>query len=367
MRPGAGAAKVPSHAELVAVEPRAALGVSMVGRLAARLDFVTNMAGIGTPLIVVVGPTGAGKTSLAIAIARWFDGEVVSADAFQIYRGLDIGTGKVSPDDTEGIAHHCIDIVDPSESFSAVSFARAAATAIAGIAERSHQPVVVGGSGFYLRALIDGLAPLPTHDPVWRKALEAIAVRRGLPHLFAMLEALDPEWAARVGSADRQRILRALEVTLRLGEPISRALQREGWKGPHYDAIWIGLTWPLERLHERIEARIDAMLHSGWRAEVERLISDGLSRGAPALKAIGYRELARHVDGEIDLDEARDEILRATRRYAKRQLTWFRKQTPATWFVVETACESLYPQIRAHLAEKLACYTPGSLASEHAH
>ncbi len=340
----------------------------MVGHPAACLDVVTNMAGISTPLIVVVGPTGAGKTSLAIEIARWFDGEVVSADAFQIYRGLDIGTGKVSPDETAGIVHHCIDIADPTESFSAVRYARAAATAIDEIVERSHQPVVAGGSGFYLRALIDGLAPLPTHDSAWRRALQAIEARRGLPHLFAMLEALDPEWAERVGSADRQRILRALEVTLRLGEPLSRALQRDGsTAAPHYDTIWIGLTWPRERLYERIEARVDAMLQAGWPAEVDRLISRGLSPRAPGLRAIGYRELARHVYGEIDLEVARDEIVLATRRYAKRQLTWFRKQTPVTWFLAETASEALYLQIRTHLAEKLACYTPGSMASEHAH
>ncbi len=367
MPPAVVAAEAPRRAEVVAVEPRAALGVAMVGCAAARLDGVTNMAGIGTPLIVVVGPTGAGKTSLAIEIAGWFDGEVVSADAFQIYRGLDIGTGKVSADETRGIAHHCIDIADPSQSFSAVSFARAATAAIDGITKRSHQPVVAGGSGFYLRALIDGLAPLPTHDPAWRKALQAIEARRGLPHLFAMLEVLDPEWAERVGAADRQRILRALEVTLRLGEPISRTLQRDGWTGPHYDAMWIGLTWPRERLYERIGTRVDAMLKAGWVAEVERLISGGLSPRAPGLRAIGYRELARHVGGEIELEAARDEIVRATRRYAKRQLTWFRKQTPATWFIAETACEPLYPQIRAHLVEKLACYTPGSMASEHAH
>ena len=339
----------------------------MAGHPAACLDVVTNMAGIETPLIVVVGPTGAGKTALAIEIARWFDGEVVSADAFQIYRGLDIGTGKVSADETEGIVHHCIDIVDPSESFSAVKYARAAAIAIDGIAERSHQPVVAGGSGFYLRALIDGLTPLPTHNPAWRKALGAIEGRRGLPHLFAMLESLDPEWAERVGSADRQRILRALEVTLRLGEPLSSVLRRDPRTGPHYDAIWIGLTWPRERLYERVDARVDAMLRAGWAAEVDRLMSDGLSPRAPGLRAIGYRELARHVYGEIDLDAARDEIVGATRRYAKRQLTWFRKQTPATWFIAETACALLYPQIRAQLTGKLACYTPGSMASEHAH
>ena len=223
--------------------------------------------------------------------------------------------------------------------------------------------MIAGGSGFYLRALIDGLAPLPTQDPAWRAALEKIEQRHGWPYLFRMLEQLDPDWAAKVGSADRQRVLRGLEVTLRLGVPISRRHEEEGWAGPHYDAVWVGLTWPRDELYARIDARVDAMLAAGWAAEVERLLAAGLTAGDPGLRAIGYRELARHLGGEVEIDDARDTIAGATRRYAKRQLTWFRKQTPADWFTAEASLEELLPQIRAHLENELACYTPGSRAS----
>jgi tRNA dimethylallyltransferase len=250
----------------------------------------------------------------------------------QLYRGLDIGTAKVDAETLGRVPHHCLDIIAPHERTSAGEYARAASIAVEGILDRGHLPVVVGGSGFYIRALLDGLAPLPAQDGTWRRALEAVETRRGLAHLYKMLLVLDAEWAAQVGDADWQRILRGLEVTLRCGEPISRILAREGWTEPGYETRWVGISWPREILRSRVADRVDAMLEAGWLDEVSALVEGGVSREAAALRAIGYRELAAHLAGETSLAEARESIIKSTRRYAKRQMTWFRKQTPAEWF-----------------------------------
>lgn len=287
------------------------------------------------PLVLLVGPTAAGKSSLAVEIASSFGGEIVSADAMQVYRGLDIGTAKATMDERDRVPHHCIDLVGPEHRFSAGEYARAANAAIKGIRARRRPAFVVGGSGFYVRALVDGLAPLPDQDSTWRKTLEEIEERRGLQHLYRMLSGLDPAWAAKVGGSDRQRILRGLEVTLRVGEPMSDVLAREGWSVPperKQEAVWVGLTWSRELLRERIARRVDEMIAAGWVDEVRRLLAEGVPRDAPALRAIGYRELAEHVEGDLSLAVARDRIVTATRQYSKRQLTWFRKQTPARWF-----------------------------------
>ncbi len=310
-----------------------------------------------SPVVVVVGPTSAGKSDLAVAVAEWFGGEVISADAFQIYRGLDIGTGKIDALAARTIPHHCIDIADPGEHYTAGRYAREAAAAIAAVQSRRRVAVVAGGSGFYIRALIDGLAPLPEQDERWRRALGAVGSGRGSAHLFAMLQTLDPEWARAIGAADRQRTLRGLEVTLRLGVPMSSVLEQQGRRGPRFDAVWVGLTRQRSQLYERIEARLDEMLAAGWLDEVRRLLDSGCTAESPAMRAIGYRELVAHLAGEITLDEAREGAIRATRQYAKRQLTWFRHQSPARFFEVdEESRERIYGRIRAHLEEKLACY-----------
>ncbi len=310
-----------------------------------------------SPVVVVVGPTSAGKSDLAVAVAEWFGGEVISADAFQVYRGLDIGTGKIDAVAARSIPHHCIDIADPGEHYTAGRYAREAATAIAAVQSRRRVAVVAGGSGFYIRALIDGLAPLPEQDARWHRALEALGNRRGSEHLFAMLQALDPEWAQAIGAADRQRTLRGLEVTLRLGVPMSSVLEQQGRSGPRFDAVWVGLTRQRPQLYERIEARLDEMLAAGWLDEVRRLLDSGCTAESPAMRAIGYRELVAHLAGEITVEEAREATVRATRQYAKRQLTWFRHQSPAKFFEVDDDIrEPVYGRIRAHLEEKLACY-----------
>ena len=322
------------------------------------------------PLVVVVGPTAAGKSELAIAVAEWFDGEVISADALQIYRGLDIGTGKIGADAARSVRHHAIDIADPDEQYTAGRYARQAAASIVDIRSRRRLPVIAGGSGFYIRALIEGLAPLPEHDERWRSALGRLEKRRGLRRLFAILRALDPDWAQAVGPSDRQRILRGLEVTLRLGVPMSIALERQGSSGPQLDAVWVGVSRPRPQLNERIEQRVDEMLAAGWLDEVRSLLDRGYTATSPAMRAIGYRQLVAHLAGDITLDEARESIVRSTRQYAKRQMTWFRHQSPAVFFELEDDGEAVragvHAQIRAHLEEKLACYRNGTARSSSA-
>lgn len=289
----------------------------------------------GPDVVAVVGPTATGKSELAVRLARELDGEVVSVDALQVYRGLDIGTAKVDAATRRGVPHHCLDLVEPEDAFDAGSYAREARRAIAGIHRRGRLPVLAGGSGFYLKAVVDGLAPLPQQEPDWRRVLEGVEERRGPGHLFRMLQRLDPEWAGQVGEADRQRILRGLEVTLRVGEPFSELLDRRDRDRAPYRVIWVGIDRPRKALRRRIARRVDAMLEAGWLDEVRRLLESGVSREAPGLEAIGYRELAATLAGEMTLEEARETVVVATRRYARKQRTWFRNQTPARWFLLD--------------------------------
>ena len=298
---------------------------------------------IGTaarPLLAIVGTTASGKSALGLELARQLDGEIVSADALQIYRGMDIGTAKPTPSERRTVRHHCIDIVPPAERFSAGDYARAARDAVAEIQARGRLPIAVGGSGLYMRALITGLDPLLPSDPVWRSALLRVEERRGPEFTRRMIETLDPGWAARIGVRDRQRALRGIEVTLRTGVPFSQQLSEQRKAVDlrfALPAVWVGISWARHALWERIEARVDRMLKGGWIAEVERLQSAGLSLDAHALQAIGYREIGAYLEGSLDLPEVRAAIVRATRRYAKRQSTWFRRQTPARWFHVRSA------------------------------
>lgn len=304
-------------------------------------------------LVIVVGPTAAGKSALAVHLARRFGGEIVSADALQVYRGLDIGTGKVGPALRAAVPHHGIDVAEPTERFSAARWVELARAAIEEIEGRGALPVLAGGTGFYVEALVEGLSPAPPRDERWRGALERLVERAGLERAYEILRAHDPRWAERVGPGDRQRILRGLEVTLRTGEPFSEYLERHPPRPTERDPVWIGITWPRPQLYERIAARVDAMLEEGWLDEVRGLLERGVPHDAHAMQAIGYRQLAAHLAGESSLEEARTGIVRATRRYAKRQLSWFRNRTPARWFVREESGgagrDALHRRVVGHL------------------
>ena len=282
-------------------------------------------------LVAIVGPTGAGKSDLALDLAESLGGEVVSFDALQVYRGLDIGTAKVPPSDRRGIPHHLLDEVEPDEEFSAAEFVSRAVPAIEGIAARGKVPILVGGTGLYLRALRKGLFDGPGRSPGIRDRLGAIADRRGGRALHRILRRWDPDLAGRIHGNDRIRLVRGIEVYLASGRKMSELMSTRRRPLEGFQDILIGLRPDREVLRARVEARVQVMFSRGLVEEVRRLL---LTHGAsiPAFKAIGYREVLRHLDCEIDADRARRLTVLATTQYAKRQMTWFRREPEVQWF-----------------------------------
>lgn len=299
------------------------------------------------PIVAVVGPTAVGKSALGMELAERLpeEGEIINADALQVYRGLDIGTAKPPPEDLRRVRHHLVDILGPEERYSAGEFARRAREAIAEIRERGRRPIVVGGSGLYLRALLEGISPVPQGDPEVRRALRDELDRVGVAPLYEELRAVDPETADRVAAGDSQRILRALEVARVSGVPLSRWIARRPYGEDRLDALRIGLTLPRSVLYDAIEQRVARMVGQGWVDEVEKLLSGGLSPALPGFQAIGYRQIARHLRGECSLERAVEESVRATRRYAKRQLTWFRKEPGIHWFDARRVAQDPAPVV----------------------
>jgi tRNA dimethylallyltransferase len=274
---------------------------------------------------VVAGPTACGKTELALALAERFPLEIVSMDSAMVYRGMDIGTAKPAPALRRRVAHHLIDVRDPVEVYSAGEFCADAARAIADIRARGRVPLVVGGTMLYLRALREGLAPLPRAEPALRAEIDAEAARIGWPAMHARLMAIDPATAARLAPGDRQRVQRALEIHALTGRPLSE-LQRSNVGQPVVSMYRMALMPPdRAELAQRIAARFDAMIEAGFIAEVRALMARGdLSAAAPAMRAVGYRQIWAHLAGSIDWAEARGAAIAATRQLAKRQLTWLR-------------------------------------------
>ncbi len=283
------------------------------------------------PLLAILGPTATGKSALALDLAAELDGEIINADALQVYRGLDIGTAKPTAEMRRQVRHHLVDILEPTEVYSAGEFARRARAVIAEIEGRGRRPIVAGGSGFYLRALLEGLSPLPRSDPEIRRALDQRLEAEGLPVLYDELRERDPETAERLAPGDRQRILRALEVVLSSGRPLSAWIRSQPAGATPLEAVRIGLTLPRSILYDRIAARVHAMVRRGWVAEVEGLLGRGIEPDAPAFQAIGYRQIVRYVLGTWSLEAALEDTIRATRRYAKRQETWFRSEKRVRW------------------------------------
>jgi tRNA dimethylallyltransferase len=284
------------------------------------------------PVLAILGATATGKSALGMELAKQLHGEIVNADALQVYRGFDIGTAKPGPAERERVPHHLIDIKEPHETYSAGEFARRAREAIAGIQARGRAAVVVGGSGLYLRALFEGISPIPPGDPEVRRELRARLKAEGLDPLREELARLDPPTAARVSAGDTQRVLRALEVALVSGRPLSSWIAEQPFGTGGIAAIRVGLTLPRSILYDQIAGRVARMVAAGWEEEVAGLLRRGLSPDLPAFQAIGYRQLVRHLEGDGSLDQAVAEIIRETRRFAKRQETWFRKEPDVTWF-----------------------------------
>lgn len=283
-------------------------------------------------LVAIMGPTATGKSSLAMRLAGDLGGEIINADALQVYRGFDIGTAKPTVAERARIPHHLIDILEPDEQYSAGEFVRRARRAIEEIRERGALPLVVGGSGLYIRSLLEGISPLPPSDPAIRAELVERLAAEGLDELRRRLAELDPTTERRLAPGDTQRVMRALEVVLSTGRPLSSWIAARPLGENPLPATRIGLTLPRPILYDRIEQRVARMVNDGWVAEVDSLLRLGLETSVPAFTAIGYRQIARHLHGEWNLDEAVQKTVGATRRFAKRQATWFRREPDVHWF-----------------------------------
>jgi len=277
-------------------------------------------------LVAVLGPTGSGKSALGLALAERFDGEIVSCDSAAVYRGFDIGTDKVPPAERRRIPHHLVDVADPREAYTAARFAREAAEAVRAIHARGRLPILVGGTGFYYRALTRGLFPGPSRDDRLRDRLRAIAARGGNAFLHRMVSRVDPDSARRILPGDQVRLVRALEVYFLTGRPLTAHFAETATPLPGVAVIGLLLQVPPDQLRERIAARVAAQFARGWLDEVRALLDAGVPPGAQPFGALGYRQLLEHLHGERDEAATRDLIVAETRRYARRQLIWFRKE-----------------------------------------
>ena len=294
-------------------------------------------AGNPPPLLVLFGPTAAGKTEIAEEVARRCSGEIVSADAFAVYRGFDVGTGKPSPQGRATIPYHLIDVADPTETFSAGRWAAEARIAIEEIAGRGRLPIVCGGSGFYVSALLDGLPADDAPDPDLRNGLVAWAAARGRERAHRVLEVNDPIAASRIPVRNLRYTLRALEILFTTGARASDRLARpDEWSGK-WRVIKVVIEPSRRDLHDRIEARVRRMLDGGWDDEVHHLVRSGLPLESNAFGAIGYREVARWISGRAGREETQREIVAATRRLAKRQKTWLAREREAIRVTPEEA------------------------------
>jgi tRNA dimethylallyltransferase len=281
--------------------------------------------------VAVTGPTASGKTPLALALAEQLDTEIISADSMQFYRGMGIGTAAPTPDELARVKHHFVGFLDPSEDFSAGAFQTLAREVVQSLNERGRVAVVVGGSGLYVSALIDGLFEGPGKDESVRKRLQEEAEEVGVPGLFARLKEVDPDYARVINRGDLRRIVRALEVFELTGQPLS-ALHREHREASTpLRAVQVALEFPRAELYARINARVDRMLQKGLIEEVSRLIDRGYVEHIERLRSLGYREILSYARGEQTVEDASQAIKMNTRRYAKRQITWFRGDPRVQW------------------------------------
>jgi len=299
-------------------------------------------------LVVVLGPTAVGKSRVAVDLALRFGGEIIGGDSIQVYRGFDIGTDKPTSAERRGVPHHLIDTVDPTVQFTAADFVREALAAAQDISARGRLPIVAGGTGLYLKALVDGLFPGPGRDPALRAALEAEARQKGLDVLFRRLGEIDPAYAAKIRGRDRVRIVRALEVHAATGRPISEHFLATASPVAGRRVVRIGLRLERAMLVRRIEDRVDRMFARGLVGEVRGLLEKGIPEDAPPFRALGYRHVLEHLRGGLGLDEAVALTKADTRQYAKRQMTWFRKMAEVAWFPPDDG-----PGLEQHLRNQL--------------
>ncbi len=300
------------------------------------------------PLVAILGPTGSGKSELALEVAARFSGEIINFDSIQVYRGFDIGAAKLRPEERRRLPHHLLDILEPHEVFTAGEFARRAGDTIREISARGRLPVLAGGTGFYLRALLDGLFPGPTRNEALRRRLE----RRTPERLHKLLSRLDPPAAAKIHPHDRPKMIRALEVIVLARRPLTAlfAAGRRGLAG--FAALKLGLLPDRDALYGRINRRAEAMFAGGLLPEVRNLLAAGHSPGCKPFESHGYREAVQLLHGEIDLPEAISQAQLRTRQYVKRQLTWFRREADVVWL----AGFGDDPEIQRQALERVAAF-----------
>jgi tRNA dimethylallyltransferase len=282
-------------------------------------------------LFVILGPTATGKSALGISLAKELGGEILVCDSTQVYRHFDMGTAKVPVVEQRGIPHHLVDLVEPHAIFTAGDYRREAVEILEDLRRRNTTPILTAGTGLYLRALLEGLAEAPTRSEELRERLRRKAHRRGPAYLHGILARLDPEIANRVAARDTQKVIRALEMRLLAGKPVGEIHRRGGSRLQGYQVKKIGLLPPRPALYARIDARVLAMIADGWLDEVRRLVALGISEDAKPFQFIGYAQLRDHLRGRLSLDAAIQQIQQSTRHFAKRQITWFRKEPGVTW------------------------------------
>ena len=288
-------------------------------------------------IICIAGPTASGKTALAAALAKELTGEVVSCDSMQVYKRMDIGTAKPTLEEMQGIPHHMIDVAEPWEDFSVSRYCEMAAPVVDDILSRGKTAVIAGGTGLYMDALIRGNAFAPFPATGVRERLEAQADAEGMEAMLSRLRAVDPDAARRLHLSDRKRILRALEVYLETGETITEHNRKTQAVPPRYSPLWLGLDFARRgELYRRIDLRVGLMLEQGLVEEIRGLLADGIPEKATAMQAIGYKEFVDALDGRCTIEEAADQVRQSSRRYAKRQLTWFRRNKAIHWLIRDT-------------------------------
>ena len=283
-------------------------------------------------LVIVLGPTAVGKSATAIHLATEFNGEIINCDSMQVYKGFDIGTDKIPLEQRNNIPHHLLDIADPATQFTAADFVNKAFEAVGFIRKKKKLPIIVGGTGLYLKALLEGLFPEGKKDPAIRSKLEQRVKKEGLEPLRELLVKVDPVYAKKIGERDKIRIIRALEVFYATQKPISEHLANTSSLFHDFHILKIGLK--LERcvVYRKIEARVDRMFEKGIVKEVQTLLAEGVEADSPPFRALGYKQVLKHLRGDVSLEEAIELTKKETRHYAKRQMTWFRKMEGICWF-----------------------------------
>ncbi len=283
-------------------------------------------------LIIIAGPTASGKSAAAVALAKRCSGSIISADSMQVYRGMDIGSAKVTAEEMQGIPHYLIDIVNPDEEWNVVRFQSMAQRAAEEITAEGRLPMVVGGTGFYIQSLLYGIDFTETkEDTSYREELRKLAEEKGPEALHRLLAEKDPASAAAIHPNNVKRVIRALEYARETGGPISEHNARQRLREPVFDAVYYVLTMNRERLYRRIDARVDAMMEKGLLEEVRRLEEAGFSSKDVSMQGLGYKQLMQHLERECSLEEAVSQIKLQTRHFAKRQLTWFKRERNVVW------------------------------------